>query len=217
MTSNETKTSSSHSAEAAPATLVLASSSPRRQELIAKLGLPVIVRPSDADETTPAGWSPATIVEELSVRKAKAVAEAADPSELKGSAPLTIVVGSDTIVALDGEAMGKPKDKADAEAMLARLQGRSHEVYTGVTLLEINAGRAVTRHNVTKVRMRPLTAEQIRRYVETGEPMDKAGAYGIQGGGALLVEGIDGDFYSVMGLPVSLVAEMLEPFGIALP
>ncbi|WP_230986517.1 Maf family protein [Cohnella fermenti] len=196
---------------------MLASASPRRQELIAKLGLPVIIRPSDADENTPPDWSPATIVEELSLRKARAVAEATDRSELAGGAPLAIVVGSDTIVALAGEAMGKPKDESDAEAMLSRLQGRSHEVYTGVTLLDPGTGRAVTRHQVTKVRMKTLSPEQIRRYVATGEPMDKAGAYGIQGGGALLVESIEGDFYGVMGLPVSLVAGMLESFDIVLP
>lgn len=214
MTSNQNQ---SPSTPPAPATLVLASSSPRRQELIAKLGLPVLIRPSHADEDTPAGWSPARIVEELSLRKAKAVIDGAEPSDLKGDGAVSIVVGSDTIVALGDEAMGKPKNAADAEAMLERLQGRTHEVYTGVTCLELESGRVVTTHRVTRVRMRKLSKEQISRYVETGEPMDKAGAYGIQDRGALLVEGIEGDFYSVMGLPVSLLAEMLESFGIVKP
>ncbi|WP_051318197.1 Maf family protein [Cohnella thermotolerans] len=196
-----------------PITLVLASSSPRRRELIATLGLPVHIRPSHADETTPPGWPPAKIVEGLSLRKARTVAEA-----LEAPAGETyIVVGSDTIVVLDGEIMGKPKDAEDAARMLARLSGRVHEVFTGVTCLEAGSGRTVTSHRATKVRMRTLTSGQIERYVATGEPLDKAGAYGIQEKGALLVEGIEGCFYNVVGLPLSLLAGMLGEFGAELP
>lgn len=199
-----------------PITLVLASSSPRRQELIATLGLPVHIRPSHADETTPPGWAPRKIVEELSLRKARAVAETMGAEA--GADGTRIVVGSDTIVALEDEIMGKPKDAEDAKRMLRRLAGRVHEVYTGVTCLELGGdGRTVTSHRATKVRMRALSDEQIDRYVATGEPNDKAGAYGIQEKGSLLVEGIEGDFFNVVGLPVSLLAEMLETFGAKLP
>jgi len=197
-----------------PVTLVLASSSPRRQELIATLGLPVRVRPSLADESTPPGWAPSRVVEELSLRKAKAVAES---MEAPPAGESFIIVGSDTIVALEGEIMGKPKNEEDALGMLERLSGRTHEVYTGVTCLEPGTGKTATSHRSTKVRMRPLSSVQLARYVATGEPMDKAGAYGIQEKGALLVEGIEGDFFNVVGLPLSLLAEMLEPFGVSLP
>lgn len=197
-----------------PITLVLASSSPRRQELIATLGLPVHIKPSHADEATPSDWTPDQVVEQLSLRKAQAVADGLEPAE----GGRRIVVGSDTIVVLDGEIMGKPRDAEDAKRMLAKLSGRMHEVYTGVTCLEAGLnGRTATSHRMTKVRMRMLTDGQIARYVATGEPLDKAGAYGIQGKGALLVDAIEGDFFSVVGLPLSLLAEMLEPFGAELP
>ncbi|CAM3736302.1 Maf family protein [Cohnella lubricantis] len=197
-----------------PITLVLASSSPRRRELIATLGLPVHIKPSDADESTPPDWTPALVVEQLSLRKAQAVAAALEPAEGKRR----IVIGSDTIVALAGEIMGKPKDAEDAKRMLRLLSGRTHEVYTGVTCMEAGSGgRTATSHRVTRVQFRSLTEAQIDRYVATGEPMDKAGAYGIQDKGALLVEAIEGCFFTVVGLPLSLLAQMLEPFGVELP
>lgn len=197
-----------------PITLVLASSSPRRQELIATLGLPVHIKPSHADETTPSDWTPDRVVEQLSLRKAQEVAGSLEAAE----GVRRIVVGSDTIVALEGEIMGKPKDAEDAKRMLRLLSGRSHEVYTGVTCLEAGpGGKTITSHRVTKVRFRTLTEEQIGRYVATGEPLDKAGAYGIQEKGALLVDAIEGCFFTVVGLPLSLLAEMLEPFGVELP
>ncbi|MBN2984852.1 Maf family protein [Cohnella algarum] len=199
---------------ASEVTLILASASPRRQELIRLLGLPVVIRPSDTDESTPPEWTPPQVVERLSLRKAEAVAETLPPAAGEGR---RIVVGSDTVVALNGEIMGKPKDLSDAVAMLRRLSGRTHEVFTGVTCLEPDCGRSATSHRVTRVRMKELSSDQIRRYAETGEPMDKAGAYGIQGIGSLLVEGIEGCYFNVVGLPVSLVADMLEPFGLRFP
>jgi septum formation protein len=197
------------------ATLILASSSPRRQQLIRTLGLPVRIAPSRADEHTPEGWPPHRIVEELALRKAQAVyrqmLEQHPPEET------AIVVGSDTIVALDGEIMGKPADPGEAERMLARLSGRTHEVYTGVACIRCGDGDTAVSHRVTKVRMRKLAADQIRRYVATGEPLDKAGAYGIQELGALLVDGIEGCYFNVVGLPLSLLAVLLERYGIAVP
>lgn len=199
-------------AEAMP-TLVLASGSPRRQELIRLLGLPVEVVPSNVDEDTPSDWTPSRIVEGLSLRKAISVKE-----QLAGQASAdSIVVGSDTIVVLEGEVMGKPSDTEDARRMLRRLSGRTHEVYTGVTCVRFSDERTETSHRVTRVRMRELSEEQISRYVASGEPMDKAGAYGIQEIGSLLVDSIEGCYFNVVGLPVSLLSEMLEVYGITTP
>ncbi|MBB6729312.1 Maf family protein [Cohnella zeiphila] len=195
------------------AVLALASSSPRRRELIALLGLPVRVVPSSADESTPPGWLPSRIVEELARRKAQAVAGRSEATDDE----MLIVVGSDTIVVLDGEAMGKPADAEDAVATLRRLSGRTHEVYTGVSCIEVRTGRTLTAHRVTSVRMKELSEERIARYVATGEPLDKAGSYGIQGIGSLLVEGIEGCYFNVVGLPLSLLADLLERYGIVLP
>ncbi|TJY41447.1 septum formation inhibitor Maf [Cohnella pontilimi] len=194
-------------------TLILASTSPRRQELITTLGLPVMVRPSHADEKTPGDWSPDRIVEELANRKARAVWESVRGT-MKTAA---VVVGSDTIVVLDGRVMGKPKDPEEAFEMLSRLAGNTHEVYTGVSCIGLMDGQTVTNHRVTKVRMRQLSPDQIRRYVQTGEPLDKAGAYGVQGVGALLVDSLEGCYFNVVGLPLSLLAVQLEQFGVTLP
>ncbi|WP_233697023.1 Maf family protein [Paenibacillus profundus] len=192
--------------------IVLASSSPRRQELITSLGLPHVVQPSDADETVPADWAPTRIVEALALRKAQAVAQERHVSGEDG-----IVIGSDTIVVLDGEVLGKPHDEADAERMLTSLQGRSHEVYTGVALVRAADGRQEVSHRVTTVHMTAWTQEQIRRYIATGEPMDKAGSYAIQGIGATLVTGIEGCYFNVVGLPLSLLTDMLKMFDIIIP
>jgi septum formation protein len=187
-------------------TLVLASSSPRRQELIRTLGIPYRIAVSDADETVELGLSPAEIVETLSLRKALVVWPQCQFSE--------IVIGSDTIVVVDNEVLGKPKDAQDAAVMLERLQGRTHEVYSGVACIDAEDGRRHVSHRVTKVKMKPLQNEQIQRYIATGEPMDKAGSYGIQGLGATIVEGIEGDYFNVVGLPLSLLSELLTNFGV---
>ncbi|RKP54240.1 septum formation inhibitor Maf [Cohnella endophytica] len=194
-------------------TLVLASASPRRQELIALLGLPVRIIPSNVDENTPDDWSPAGIVEGLSLRKALAVQA---ELELTGDRS-SIVVGSDTIVVLNSKVMGKPTDEQDAFRMLRELAGRTHQVYTGVTCARLSDGRTSTAHRITEVTMRNLSDEQISRYIATGEPMDKAGAYGIQEVGSLLVDSIEGCYFNVVGLPVSLLAVQLEQFGITVP
>jgi len=193
--------------------LVLASASPRRQELIALLGLPYQIIPSLAEEDTPDEWSPVQIVEGLSLRKALAVKE----QLTKPSDESSIIVGSDTIVVLNGIVMGKPNDEQEAGRMLEQLAGKTHEVYTGVSCVRVRDGKTVTAHRTTKVRMRSLTSEQISRYVATGEPLDKAGAYGIQEIGSLLVDSIEGCYYNVVGLPISLLANMLESFEITVP
>ncbi len=184
--------------------LILASGSPRRRELIEKLKLPFEVEVSDVDESIPAEVTTESAAEYLSGVKAEAVYELHKDQDV-------IVVGADTIVVYDGEIYGKPKDEADAYRMLSNLSGRTHLVITGVTVIVGNAGMEQKQSfsNVTKVTFYELSDEEIRAYIATGEPSDKAGAYGIQEQGALLVKHIEGDFYSVMGLPIAELAHTL--------
>lgn len=186
--------------------IILASQSPRRKELLERMGITDFkIIPARGSERADPGLTPARLVEELSRRKCLEVA-AAHPDGL--------VIAADTVVAIDGCVLGKPRDREDAARMLAALSGREHTVYTGVTVSCRN--ELVTEHESTAVRFRALDREDIRRYIATGEPMDKAGAYGIQGYGCVLVEGITGDYYNVMGLPACRLARMLSRFGIDL-
>lgn len=185
--------------------LILASGSPRRRELLETIGLgPFRVVKPVFDEGTVRAPSPAALVEALSAGKAAAVAA--------GEGPDALILAADTVVVLDGAILGKPAHRADARRMLSALSGREHTVYTGVTVRR--GERVLTRHQATDVTFRPLTAGEIEAYLDTGEPMDKAGAYGIQGVGALLVSGIRGDYFNVMGLPVCLLGGMLSQFGL---
>ncbi|QQE73297.1 septum formation inhibitor Maf [Brevibacillus composti] len=188
-------------------TLILASSSPRRRELLQTIGLPFTVMASDVDESTEPGLRPHEIVEQLAYRKAKAVADQVEEG---------IVLGSDTIVVLGERILGKPADEQDAFRMLSALQGKEHVVYSGVALIDAKTGRFELAHSSTQVRIRPLTESEIHGYIRTREPMDKAGSYAIQGIGATLVEGIAGDYFTVVGLPLCLTADMLSRFGITL-
>lgn len=184
--------------------LILASASPRRHELLTAVGLAHTVLTSEADESLPAGITPAEAVEMLSARKAKAVLPLAPAGAL--------IVAADTVVALDGEILGKPRDERDAHRMLSALSRREHHVYTGVTVTD--GEKTVTAHACTAVRMREITEAEIDAYIRTGEPMDKAGAYGIQGRAALFVRGIEGDYANVVGLPLSLLGDILgRDFG----
>lgn len=183
--------------------LILASGSPRRRELLERMGLRFTVHPADVDESLVPGLSPREQVMRLSRIKAEAAAR----EEKDG-----VILSADTVVVLDGTILGKPRDSADAEEMLRALSGRSHLVLTGITVGRGGAGE--TRCEETEVFLRPLGREEIRRYVATGEPMDKAGAYGIQGLGGLLVEGIRGDYSNVVGLPVCRLGQMLKVFGV---
>ena len=185
--------------------IVLASRSPRRRQLLEQMGLRDFrIVCSDADETASPGLTPPALVEALSARKAAAVQHAAAAGDL--------IIAADTVVALDGAVLGKPRDENDARRMLALLSGREHQVYTGFT---VRRGEQVfTRSEETAVTFRPLTEREIAAYVATGEPMDKAGSYGIQGYGAMLVEGIRGDYFNVMGLPVCALGQALKQFGI---
>jgi septum formation protein len=178
--------------------LVLASGSPRRRQLLEMLGIPVEVRPSHVPEVPAPGESPRTYAERLAREKAAAV-------------PGPVVLGADTTVVVEGEMLEKPADAADALRMLRRLQGRTHQVITAVALK--TAGGTLVATDVTAVTFRPADDDFLRAYVATGEPMDKAGAYGIQGYGAALVERIEGDFFGVMGLPLRLVLDLLARAG----
>ncbi|TKI56439.1 septum formation inhibitor Maf [Brevibacillus antibioticus] len=184
--------------------LILASSSPRRRELLQTLGLSFTVITSDVDETTAEHLSASEVVEELSLRKAKEVA-----SRLTEG----VVLGSDTVVVLDDQILGKPVDEMDAYRMLSMLQGQEHTVYSGVALIDVETGRAEVSHSLTHVRIRALTEQEIKSYIATGEPMDKAGSYAIQGIGATIVEGINGDYFTVVGLPLGLTSTLLTRFG----
>ena len=187
--------------------IILASQSPRRRQLLGQIGLDhFIVRPARGEEVMDPALSPAQLVEELSRQKAREVAGASDPGDL--------VIAADTVVAIGGRVLGKPHDREEACAMLSALSGREHTVYTGVTVCRDD--RMLTQHEATQVRFRPLSPREIRAYVDSGEPMDKAGAYGVQELGALLVEGIRGDYFNVVGLPLCRLGQMLSQFGVEL-
>jgi septum formation protein len=182
--------------------IVLASQSPRRAELIGRLGLEFDTIPADLDESYMPGETAPEHAERLARDKALAVAAAHEDA---------LVVGSDTIVVVDGDVLGKPRDRAQAVEMLVRLAGREHEVCTGVAVVQ--RGRVESGLERVRVRFRALDRRACEEYVATGEPMDKAGAYGIQGFGSALVEGIDGDYFAVMGLPVVRMLALFERFG----
>jgi len=178
--------------------VILASSSPRRRELLRLIGIPHEVRPADIDETHPPGERPGEHAERLAREKAIAI-----------DAPDAVVIGSDTIVVVDGEVLGKPRDRQHATTMLRRLSGRSHVVVTGVAVKW--GGRLASGVEEVGVTFRDLSDAEIDSYIDTGEPMDKAGAYGIQGYGATIVQRVDGDYFAVMGLALNrLVCLMRE-------
>jgi len=193
-------------------TIVLASSSARRRELLQALGLDFVVFPSSADELIDESVTPADYVRILAERKAQDVVSAYGKLHNEEF----LVIGADTIVVLNEKVLGKPTDPDDAARMLRELQGKVHDVYTGICIIDGKTGLLKSDYCHTKVRMKELSEEKIQRYVATGEPLDKAGAYGIQGKGALLIKGIEGDYFSVVGLPLGLTSDLLEEFGVQL-
>ena len=187
------------------AKIVLCSGSPRRQELLRLMGIREFdIRVPETAETCPAHLTPRQTVEYISREKADAAGALCTEEE--------ILITADTMVFLDHTRLGKPRDQAEALKMLTALQGRHHTVCTGVTVRQ--GPRSLTESEATEVVFRPATRQELLGYIRTGEPMDKAGAYGIQGRGALLVEKIDGDFFNVMGLPVLRLSRMLQQFGL---
>lgn len=185
--------------------IILASASPRRKELLSQIGVTFEIIKAEKEEHITSSI-PTEVVKELSMQKAKEVAAKCDGS---------IIIGADTIVAMEGQILGKPKDRADAMRMLRLLQGKKHQVITGVTVL---LGSTKTRSfaEVTDVSLYPMTDAQIERYIATGEPMDKAGAYGIQGRFAAYVRGIEGDYNNVVGLPIGRLYQEVLSAGIDL-
>lgn len=190
--------------------VILASASPRRRELLNQVGIDPVIMPSHVEEVI-ASTEPDQVVMELSVQKAEDVADAYRGQDV-------VVIGADTVVVADGKILGKPKDREDAIRMVTLLAGRSHQVYTGVTLVFCGAdrgkdGKTVTFAEETEVWIYPMDRTQVERYVDTGEPMDKAGAYGIQGYFAAYIQGIRGDYTNVVGLPVGRVCQTLFAEG----
>lgn len=190
--------------------IVLASGSPRRQEMLTQLGVHFRVQVSQIDENMVEQHTPSFFVKQLATQKAMAVG-----TQCKNA----LVIGADTVVVLDGKILGKPKDEQEAIHMLQQLQGKTHQVYTGISVVHMNESSLQNQqvaHQMTEVTMRPLSDEQIRWYVGTGEPMDKAGAYGIQGKGAIFIEKINGCYFNVVGMSLYLLEELLEKMGFSL-
>lgn len=184
--------------------VILASASPRRRELMTLIGIPHEVRPADIDETYLPGEAPRAHAVRLAREKAQTIA-----------APDAVVIGSDTIVVVDGDVLGKPRDDAEAARMLGRLSGRSHTVITAVAVSW--KGRVVSDAEEVGVTFHQLSNNQIRDYIATREPMDKAGAYGIQGYGATIVARVDGDYFAVMGLPLQRMVQLMRELGLRYP
>ena len=184
--------------------VILASASPRRRELLRLVGIAHEVRPADIDESYLPGEQPAAHAERLARGKAEAIVADAGQD--------VVTIGSDTIVVVDGDVLGKPRDRAHAKQMLRRLSGRSHVVMTGVAVAW--QGRTFSGVEEVGVTFRDLSDDEIERYIDTGEPMDKAGAYGIQGFGATIVDRVDGDYFSVMGLALNRLVRLCRDLGL---
>lgn len=186
--------------------LILASGSPRRKQLLEMLRVSFDILVTDADEATEGIPEPSAIVETLARRKATAAAAIL-------TNPHAVIVAADTLVAIDNDVLGKPTDELNALNMLRQLQGRVHEVYSGICAFDTSTGQMRSKSVCTKVHMRSKDDAFLAWYVATGEPMDKAGSYGIQGRGSLLVDRIEGDFYNVVGLPIAHLESMLSELG----
>ena len=185
--------------------IVLASASPRRRELLEKIGLKFEVEPSNYAEDLRSGLSPDELARAISLEKARSVA-----SRHKKA----VVIAADTFIVFRGKIMGKPGTEAEARRMLMMLSGKPHSVITGFTILDTDENKILTKSVETVVHIKNLTSEEIEAYVKSGEPLDKAGAYAIQGLGSVIVERIEGDYFNVIGLPLSALAEGLKEFGI---
>jgi len=182
--------------------IILASSSPRRRELLSMIGLNYVIETSGEEEVQPHGLPPAEFVKTLALQKAQPVADLHSGD---------CVIGADTIVYLEGDILGKPHTPDVAKAYLSRMQGKQHVVFTGVAVLK--NGKADVRHCETTVMFAPMTEREIDAYVATGEPLDKAGAYGVQGPGGIFVERVEGNYFNVIGLPLPMLYKMLIDAG----
>lgn len=199
---------------AATKPIILASASPRREQLLQAIGIHPVLMPSHANEDIDEACSSAEVVCQLADRKAFVVYQLLAGT---GKYENGLIIGADTIVVLNDRKLGKPADASEALRMLTELQGKAHQVYTGISIRDLSSGEGKTDYRVTKVRMKAVSSRQLERYVQSGEPLDKAGGYGIQGLGASLIESIEGCYFNVVGLPISLLCEMLAGFGVEVP
>ena len=186
-------------------TIILASASPRREELLKKIGLKFKVEPSNYEEDTSYELEPHELARSLSWGKARLVAK---------NHQNVLVIAADTFIVFEGKILGKPRTKAEAREILERINGMPHSVITGFTIVDSESSKALSRSVETKVHLRKLTPNEIDAYVKSKEPLDKAGAYAIQGLGSVIVEKIEGDYYNVVGLPLSALVESLKEFGV---
>ena len=185
--------------------IILASESPRRKELLKKIGLKFKVEPSNYEEDTSSELEPHELAKSLSLEKAKLVAK---------NHKNVLVIAADTFVVFEGKILGKPRTKTAAREMLKRIDGKTHSVITGFSIVDSVSNKALSKSVETKVQLRKLSSNEIDAYVESKEPLDKAGAYAIQGLGSVIVEKIEGDYFNVVGLPLSALAESLKEFGV---
>lgn len=188
-----------------PTAIILASNSPRRKDLLRQIGVDFRIDPADVDERILPQESPEVYAVRVALDKARVAAARTNTG---------IVIAADTIVVLNDEILGKPADKGDAQRMLMMLSGNVHRVITGLAIMDASTGKTLTRTSITRVWFRSLEPHEIASYVATGEPLDKAGAYGIQERGALLVDKIEGCYFNVVGLPLSLLDDLLRAFGV---
>ncbi|MEK7281057.1 MAG: Maf family protein [Chloroflexota bacterium] len=186
-------------------TIILASASPRRKALLEKIGLKFKVEPSDYEETISAELEPHELAKSLSLEKAKLVAK---------NHKNALVIAADTFIAFEGKILGKPLTEAEAKEMLSTISGKPHSVITGFTIIDTENNKTVSKSVETRVHLRALSSSEIDAYVKSKEPLDKAGAYAIQGLGSVLVDRIEGDYFNVMGLPLSTLTESLKEFGV---
>lgn len=184
--------------------LVLASSSPRREEILEQLNLKFTIVPSKIDEDNFDSSDPVELVRKLAEEKARSVSQLVEDA---------IIIAADTVVVYNDQILGKPSGKLDAKKMLKKLSSDQHQVITGVAVLNSSSGESHVDYNITEVKMTALSEQEINSYVDTGEPLDKAGSYAIQGFGGLFVEEIKGSYYSVMGLPIHQLAKLLDKFN----
>lgn len=188
-------------------TIILASASPRRKELLEKLGLKFKVEPSNSEEHVRYELAPHELAKALSLEKAKAIAQRYKD---------VIIIAADTLIVFEGRILGKPHTGTEAKEILKTLNGKPHSVITAFTIVDTEANKTISRSVETKVYLRKLSSDEIDAYVKSKEPLDKAGAYAIQGLGSMIVEKIEGDYFNVVGLPLSALAESLKELGISI-
>jgi septum formation protein len=187
--------------------IILASQSPRRKKLLEQIGLKIKVVPSNIDEKLNPRLKPKGQAEELSLEKVQTIAEKYTDA---------IIIGADTLVDINGDILGKPKNLEEARRMIKKLQGKTHTVITGFTIMDTKSKKILTDSSETTVTFRKLSDKEIKTYITKEKPLDKAGAYGVQGIGAVLVESIKGDFFTIIGLPLGTLIPALKKFGIAI-